>query len=187
MSNFSSILGGILASISDTFRDHFRDNPFLQNAHAAYTGVSLLSFQPPKKHSFGDPVSSHFSDLFSTPLWNTILEPLMPIWSQKAGFWDPFWNPLGPKMAPKTPQERPKPCIKRSRERPKSAQGHFGSRRAFGGPILDPFGTLWDPFGAHLGPIWDPFGTIRDHSETTKQQKQKHNKPTKQQSNKSTQ
>ena len=111
-----------------------------------------MSSEPPKKQSFWDPVSSHFSNLFSTPLWNTILEPLMPIWSQKVGFWDPFWNPLGPKMAPKTPQERPKPCTKPSREGPKIAQGHFGSRRAFGGPILDPFGTLW-------GQIWDPFET----------------------------
>ena len=118
-----------------------------------------MSFEPPKKHLFWDPVSSHFSNLFSTPLWNTILEPLMPIWSQKAGFWDPFWNPLGPKMAPKTPQERPKPCTKRPRGGPKIAQGHFGSRRAFGGPILDPFGTLWgptlDPFETQWGLIWD--------------------------------
>ncbi len=124
-----------------------------------------MSSEPPKKHSFWDPVSSHFSNLFSTPLWNTILEPLMQIWSQKAGFWDPFWNPLGPKMAPKTPQERPKPCTKPSREGPKIAQGHFGSRRAFGGPILDPFGTLlgplWGPFEAQWGLIWEQMSLLR--------------------------
>ena len=118
MSDFSSILGAILAPISDHFRDHFRDNPFLQNAHAACTGAPLLSFQPPKKHSFWDPVSSYFSDLFSTPLRNTILEPLMPIWSPKGGFWDPLWIPLGPKTAPETVQEHLKTVHKNSQVRP---------------------------------------------------------------------
>ena len=143
MSDFSSILGAIWAPISVNFRDHFRDNPFLQKTHGAAAGAPFSRFHPPKNNSFWDPVSSTFSNLFSTPLRNTILEPPMPIWSQKAGFWDPLWIPLGPKMGPKAPQERPKPCTKPSREGPQSAQGHFGSRRAFGGPILDPFGTLW--------------------------------------------
>ena len=107
----------------------------------------------------------------------------MPIWFQTTGFWDPFWIRLGPKMTHKTAQERPKPCTKRSRERPKSAQGNFWSRRAFGGPIWDPLGTnsgpicvnsellgegepsgthfgpIWDLLGTNFGPIWDPMGT----------------------------
>ena len=86
----------------------------------------------------------------------------MQIRFQKARFGDPFWIRLGPKMTHKTAQERPKPCTKRSRERPKTAQGK-------GGPSGDPFGTHWgailellgqgEPSGTHFGPILDPFGT----------------------------
>ena len=149
--------------------------------HGTYTGARFSRFKPPKNHSFWDPISSQFSNVFWTPLRNTILEPLVPTWSPKVGFWDPLWIPLAPKMARKTDQEHHKSVHKNSKKRPKSAQGH----KALWGPFLGThFEPTWDPFGTPLGPIWDRFWITTQPNNPTTQQPNNHT--TKQQKNKAT-
>ena len=143
--------------------------------HGAYTGARFSRFEPPQNHSFWDPVSSQFPNLFSTPLRNTILEPPVPTWSPKPGFWVPLWIPLAPQMAPKTVQEHQNSVHKNSKKRPKSAKGH----KALWGPFLGP---IW----RHLGPFWDPFVTDLGQTFDNKTTKQPNNPTTQQPHNQTT-
>ena len=70
--------------------------------HGAYTGARFSRLYPPQKHSLWELVSSKFSNLFSTPLRNTIFDASDAELVPKSWILGSPLDPTDPKTAPKT-------------------------------------------------------------------------------------